>query len=161
MSIDTRRQTEISAHPTLPVITIVREFDASPDKLYRAWTEPELVAKWLGPKDLEMRIDAWDCRTGGSWRYASIANGEEVAAFFGSFHEIRPTRLTQTFTYEGYPDAVALETVWFDDLGDGRTRARTESLYNSMEARDGMMSSGMDVGVNEGYEQLDALLASL
>ena len=161
MSTDTKRQTEISAHPTLPLITIVREFDATPDKLYRAWTEPELVAKWLGPKDLELRIDAWDCRTGGSWRYASVRDGEEIATFYGSFHEVRGDRMTQTFTYEGMPDAVALETVWFEDIGDGRTRVRTQSLCDSMEGRDGMLSSGMDVGINEGYEQLDDLLADL
>jgi uncharacterized protein YndB with AHSA1/START domain len=157
----TQHQTQISAHPTLPLITIVRDFDAPPEKVLRAWTEPELVAKWLGPKSLTMRIDTWDCRTGGSWRYASLQDGEEVARFYGSFHEVRDDRMTQTFTYEGFPDAVALETIWFEDLGDGRTRTRTQSLFDSMEGRDAMLSSGMDVGVNEGYDKLDDLLADL
>jgi uncharacterized protein YndB with AHSA1/START domain len=160
MSTFTRPETEISAHPSLPLITIVREFDAGPDKLFRAWTEPELVARWMGPKSLSLRIDTWDCRTGGSWRYVAIRAGEEIASFFGSFHQVLPDRITQTFTYEGVPDAVALETIWFEDAGDGRTRVRTQSLCDSMEGRDAMISSGMDVGIVEGYEKLDALLAT-
>lgn len=159
MSIDTKHQAEISAHPSLPLVTIVREFDAAPDKLFLAYTEPELVARWMGPKSLSMRIDTWDCRNGGSWRYVAIRDDEEIARFYGSFHEVRPDRITQTFTYEGVPDAVALETIWFEDLGDGRTRVRSQSLCDSMEGRDAMLASGMDVGVNEGFEKLDALLA--
>ena len=64
----------------------------------------------------------------------------------------------QTFTYEGFPDSVALETLTFEDLGDGRTRLHVQSLFDSYEARDGMLASGMDVGVNEGYRKLDGLI---
>jgi uncharacterized protein YndB with AHSA1/START domain len=153
-----KHETEISADPALPIVTIIREFDATPERLHRAWTDPELVAQWMGPRSITMRIDTWDCRTGGSWRYAALRDGEEIAGFFGSFHEVRPDRIVQTFTFEGDPDGVALETVWFEDLTDGRTRVRTQSLCDTLEARDAFLSSGMDVGVNEGYEKLDALL---
>jgi uncharacterized protein YndB with AHSA1/START domain len=89
-----------------------------------------------------------------------VQDGEEVAAFYGSFHEVRPSeRLVQTFTWEGMPDGVSLETMTFEDLGDGRTRTIGLSLVDNLEARDAIMASGMDVGVNEGYEKLDALLA--
>ena len=159
MSTTTKHETEIGADPKVPMITIVREFEAEPEKVYRAWTDPELVARWMGPKALSMRIDEWDCRTGGSWRYTAVAEGETVASFYGSFHEVRSDRIVQTFTYEGFPDGVALETIWFDDLGDGRSRVRTQSLCDSFEGRDAMLSSGMDVGVNEGFEKLDELLA--
>jgi hypothetical protein len=57
------------------------------------------------------------------------------------------------------PEAIALETVTFEDLGDGLTRLHAFSLCDSFEGRDGMLSSGMDVGVHEGYAKLDALLA--
>lgn len=153
-------ETEISAHPSLPLITIVRDFDGGPENVFRAWTDPELVAQWMGPKSLAMRIDLWDCRTGGSWRYVATSDGEEIAGFFGSFHEVLPSRITQTFTFEGFPDGVALETVWFEDTGDGRTRVRTQSLCDSMEGRDAMISSGMEVGIIEGYDKLDTLLAA-
>ncbi|HET6627372.1 MAG TPA: SRPBCC family protein [Nocardioidaceae bacterium] len=159
MTTGTKHETEIGADPTVPTITILREFDAPPDRVHRAWTDPELVARWMGPRSISMRIDAWDCRTGGSWRYAGLRDGEEIAGFYGSFHEVRPDRIVQTFTFDGEPDGVALETVWFEALGDGRTRVRTQSLCDTFEARDAILSSGMDVGVREGYEKLDELLA--
>jgi uncharacterized protein YndB with AHSA1/START domain len=157
----TTRETTIEADPNLPTIRIIRDFDAPPDKVFRAWIEPELVAQWLGPKSTEMRIFQWEARTGGNYRYAALQDGEEVATFYGSFHEVRPNeRLVQTFTWEGMPDGVSLETMTFEDLGDGRTRSIGLSVVESMEARDGIMASGMEVGVYEGYEKLDALLAN-
>ncbi|UQX89534.1 SRPBCC family protein [Jatrophihabitans telluris] len=158
----TAPETKIEADPNLPTITITREFAASPDKLFRAWTEPELVRRWLGPKDTEMRIDHWDARTGGSWRYVAVRGGEEIASFYGSFHEMRPSsRLVQTFTYEGAPDGVSLETMTFSDLGNGRTLAIGVSVVESLKIRDLILASGMDVGVNEGYDKLDVLLSEL
>jgi uncharacterized protein YndB with AHSA1/START domain len=154
------RETTIEADPNLPTIRIIRDFDAPPDRVFKAWVDPELIVQWLGPRSSEIRIDKWDARTGGSYRYASVQDGEEVAAFYGSFHEVRPgERLVQTFTWEGMPDGVSLETMTFEDLGDGRTRTIGLSVVDSFEGRDAIMASGMDVGVNEGYEKLDALLA--
>ncbi len=72
--------------------------------------------------------------TGGSYRYTAWQDGEEVAAFFGSFHEVRPSeRLVQTFTWEGMPDGVSLETMTFTDLGDGRTRVTSVSVVDCFE----------------------------
>ena len=154
------RETTIEADPSLPTIRIIRDFDAPREKVFRAWIEPELVAQWLGPKSTTMRIDQWDARTGGNYRYAALQDGEEVAAFYGSFHEVRPNeRLVQTFTWEGMPDGVSLDTMTFEDLGDGRTRTIGLSVVDNFEARDAIMASGMEVGVYEGYEKLDALLA--
>jgi uncharacterized protein YndB with AHSA1/START domain len=154
------RETTIEADPKLPTIRIIRDFDAPPDRVFKAWVDPELIVQWLGPKSSEIRIDKWDARTGGSYRYASVQDGEEVAAFYGSFHEVRPgERLVQTFTWEGMPDGVSLETMTFEDLGDGRSRTVGLSVVDSLEGRDAIMASGMDVGVNEGYEKLDDLLA--
>ena len=153
------RETRIEADPNLPTIRIIRDFDAPPDRVFRAWVDPELVVQWLGPKSSEIRIDQWNARTGGNFRYASVQDGEEVASFYGSFHEVRPSeRLVQTFTWEGMPDGVALETMTFEDLGDGRTRTVGLSLVENLEARDAIMASGMEVGVYEGYAKLDALL---
>ena len=103
-------------------------------------------------------MDHWDARTGGSWRYVHTIEGEEYG-FHGCFHTVGEDRLVQTFTFEGFPDGVALETMTFEDLGEGRTRLHTQSLFDSYEARDGMLASGMDVGVNDGYAKLDGLLA--
>lgn len=161
MTATTRHETQIHADPNLPTIRIVREFDAPPERVFRAWTDPALFAQWIGPRSLETRIDRWDPKTGGSYRYASLRDGEEVAAFFGAFHEVRTDeRLVQTFTYEGYPDGVSLETLTFEDLGDGRCRIVALSVVDNMELRDMILSSGMEVGVTEGFEKLDELLAA-
>ena len=151
--------TSIEADAALPIIRITRDFRATPARLLRAHTDPELFAQWIGPDDTSVRIDHWDARTGGSFRYASV-RGDEEWAFHGSFHEIRPDRMVQTFTYAGDPDAVALETLWFDDLGDGRTRLRTQSLVESFETRDGWLVSGMEVGVQDGYRKLERMLSN-
>lgn len=161
MTSTARRQTEIVADPKLPTIRMSREFDAPPEKVFRAFTDPDLFVQWIGPRSIDCRIDRWDASTGGHYRYAALRDGEDIASFYGSFHELRPAeRIVQTFTWEGEPDGVALETMTLVDLGDGHTRIDTISVVDTMEARDAMMASGMDVGVNEGYEKLDELLAS-
>ncbi|GAA2788701.1 SRPBCC family protein [Saccharopolyspora taberi] len=156
----TRHQTEINAPADVPTIEIVREFDAAPERVFRAHVDPELYARWIGPRSLTTRVLRWDARTGGEWAFANDRGGEEIASFFGSFHEVRPNeRIVWTFTYEGEPDGVALETLTFEALGGGRTRLRILSVVEDFETRDGVLASGMEVGVKEGYEKLDELLA--
>jgi len=117
-------QTEITSDPDVPLVRITRDFDAPPAKVFRAHTDPELVVQWLGPRSTEMRVEHYDCRTGGSYRYLHTSDGNEFG-FHGCFHEVRPSELiVQTFTFEGEPDGVALEKLEFEDLGDGRTRPR-------------------------------------
>jgi uncharacterized protein YndB with AHSA1/START domain len=151
-------ETEITVDPDVPLVRIVREFDASRDQVFRAHVEPELVVQWLGPRRHEMQIDHYDCRTGGSYRYVHVSDGNEYG-FHGCFHEVRPSELiVQTFTYEGQPDEVALERLVLEDLGEGRTRLTATSLVDSFVARDAFVASGMEDGVREGYERLDELL---
>ena len=94
------REATIVPDPDVPKITITREFDAPPERVYRAWAEPDLVQAVAGPDaSVDMNIEEWDCRTGGSYRYSASHDGEESARFYGSFHEARPgERLVQTFT---------------------------------------------------------------
>jgi uncharacterized protein YndB with AHSA1/START domain len=152
-------ETTIEADPKVPIIRLTRDFAATPGQLFRAHTDPRLFVQWNGPNSLETRIDQWDARSGGSFRFVSSRDGEEYA-FRGCFHEIRPDRIVQTFTYEGDPDGVALQTLWFSDLGDGRTRLCIQSLVDSFESRDAWLKSGMEVGVNEGYAKLEELIAN-
>jgi len=157
--ITSTAETEIVADRDVPLVRIIREFDAPPEKVFRAHTDPALIVQWLGPRNTEMRIDHFDCRTGGSWRYLHLSDGEEYG-FHGCFHEVRPSELiVQTFTFEGYPDGVALERLELEDIGNGRTRLTATSLVDSFEGRDAFLASGMDTGVREGYQRLDELLA--
>ena len=150
--------TKIVVDPHVPLVRIVREFDAPPAKVFLAHTDPELVAQWNGPNGTAMRIDHWDCRNGGSYRYLHVIDGQEYG-FRGCFHEIRTNELiVQTFTFEGMPDGVALEKLILEDIGDGRTRLTATSLVDSFADRDAFVSSGMEHGVREGYERLDRVL---
>lgn len=157
----TTNPTSITADPALPMIRLEREFDAPVEKVFRAHTEADLVQQWLGPRRLRMTIDRFDAVTGGGYRYQH-ADDDGTYSFYGSFHEVRPNeRIVQTFTFEGFPDGVCLETMTFTDLGGGRTKIVGTSTFESVEARDAAMASGMEVGVNEGYEQLDELVTRI
>jgi uncharacterized protein YndB with AHSA1/START domain len=159
MTSTTHHETQIVADPDVPLVRITREFDAPVEKVYRAHTDPDLLVQWLGPRGLEMRIDQYDCRTGGSYRYVHSHDGEEYG-FRGCFHEVRPNELiVQTFTFEGMPDGVALEKLVLEDIGNGRTRLTATSLVDSFEGRDAFVASGMETGVVVGYERLDEVLA--
>lgn len=158
----TKHQTEITADPKTPTIEITREFDAPPERLFRAHVDPDLYAQWVGPRSITTRITRWDARTGGEWAFANDRDGEEIAAFYGSFHQVRENeRIVWTFTYEGEPDGVALETLVFEPLEGGRTRLRVLSVVGDFATRDGILASGMDVGVDEGYDKLDELLGEV
>ncbi len=152
-------ETTIESDPTVPLVRITREFDAPSAKVLRAHTDPELIVQWLGPRDIDMVIDHFDCRTGGSYRYLHV-RGDDEYGFHGCFHEVRDDLIVQTFTFEGFPDGVALERMELTDLGGGRTRLVATSLVDSFEARDAFVASGMESGVVQGYERLDELLGA-
>ena len=166
-----RYEATIEADPDVPIIRMTRDFDATPAQLMRAHTDPDLFARWVGPNGTETKIIDWDATTGGRWRYVAALDGAEYG-FHGSFHEIGEDRIVQTFTFDGMPDdvpqaerdvadGVALETLRFEDLGDGRTRLHAQSLVDSFEGRDQWLASGMETGVDQGYAKLDALVAEL
>ena len=155
----TTNEATIEADEKLPIIRMSRDFVATPEQLMRAHTDPDLFARWVGPNGMETRIVEWDARDGGAWRYVAGRDGEEYA-FRGCFHRVGDDVIVQTFTFEGMPEDVALETIRFEDIGDGRARLVAQSLCDSFEGRDAWLRSGMEVGVNEGYAKLDAMLAS-
>lgn len=150
---------------TAPVDTLAmeftRDFDASVAALFAAHADPDLVRQWLGPRDLEMEIAEWDFRDHGGYRYTH-RNERGAFSFNGTFHTVRTGELiVQTFEFDGAPDMVNLEYLWFDDLGDGRSRLRGRSICPTTEARDALLSSGMEGGMTEGYDKLDELLPTL
>lgn len=156
----TKPETEIKADAKVPTIEIIREFDAPPERVFHAHTDPDLYAEWIGPRSANTKITRWDVRTGGEWAFTGESDGGTFG-FFGSYHEVRPhERIVWTFTYEGDPDNVFLETLTFEPLEGGRTRLRVLSLVRDFATRDAMLASGMDLGVNEGYEKLDETLAA-
>jgi uncharacterized protein YndB with AHSA1/START domain len=155
-------KTQIIAEPGQPQIEITREFDAPKELLFRAHTEPDLLTQWLGPRRLTMIMDRFDARDGGLWRYIHRDTDGSEYGFHGVFHGTpSPDGIVQTFEYEGWPGHVSLETLTFEGLDGGRTRLRNNSVFQSVADRDAMIESGMESGVNEGYEQLDELIARM
>lgn len=138
-------------------IRIERTFNASRDRVWRAYTEPELVAQWWG-RGNKLVVEKMEVKRGGHWRYVEHANGE-IHGFEGRYREVTPPeRLVSTFEWDGMPGYTILNTTEFKELGDGRTNVITTSLFYKTEERDGFLQSGMEGGMNESYAALDRLL---
>jgi uncharacterized protein YndB with AHSA1/START domain len=107
-----------------------------------------------------MRLEQWDMRRGGSYRYVHVDEDGTEYGFWGAVHDVQQDRsITQTFGYDPEPDSPSLDRAEFTDLGDGRTRLRVVSVTPDVASRDAMLASGMEYGVQEGYQRLDELLA--
>ena len=141
-------------------IHIERIFDAPRDAVWRAFTEPDLLAQWWG-RGNKLVIEKFELERGGHWRFVEhSAHGAH--GFEGRFREVTPKeRIVQTFEWDGMPTHASLETVVLQDLGDGRTKVISTALFYTREDRDGMLQSGMESGLNESYAALDRLLATL
>lgn len=134
-------------------------FDAPRDQVWRAFTDPAIVTRWWG-RGNRLDVERMEVVRGGHWRFVEHAPGG-LEGFEGRYREVTPPeRLVQTFEWDGMPGYVAIETTTFEDLGDGRTRVVTLSLFHTTEERDGMLSSGMEEGLNQSYAALDRLLAA-
>lgn len=153
----------IKARVTLPgdrEIRTERIFDAPRDVVWRAYTEPELLRQWWG-RGNRLEIEKFELERGGHWRFVEHSS-EGEHGFEGRFREITPKeRIVMTFEWDGMPGHVIIETAALEELGDGRTRVVTTSLFHTPEERDGMVAAGMEQGLNESYAALDRLLASL
>jgi uncharacterized protein YndB with AHSA1/START domain len=153
--------TQITAEPGVPFIDITREFDAPRDLVFRAHTDPELLVQWLGGDKYQMIIDRYDVRDGGTWRYVHRDDAGNEYGFHGVFHGTpSPDGMVQTFEFEGAPGYVSLDALTLEEH-DGRTRVRIHSVHQTIESRDAMVGSGMEIGLNAGYQRLDELIARL
>jgi uncharacterized protein YndB with AHSA1/START domain len=151
--------THITAPDGTPFIEVVREFDAPRNLVFRATTDPDLVARWLGPRELAMRVIEYDAREGGRYRYVHIAPDGAEYGFRGVFHTVTEPLTIQTFEFEGAPGAVSLETMTLDDIG-GRTRMQQNAVFPSVAARDQAVAAGMEHGITDSMDRLAELLGS-
>jgi uncharacterized protein YndB with AHSA1/START domain len=141
-------------------IHIERIFDAPRERVFATFTDPALVPEWWGPEGSTTIVDRMDVEAGGSWRYVVKGDDGSEHGFRGTYREVSPPeRLVSTFEWEGMPGHVSVDISVFEDLGDGRTKIVTTSLFHTDEERDGMLASGMEAGLNETYNRLEALLA--
>jgi uncharacterized protein YndB with AHSA1/START domain len=154
-------ETKITAEPGKHELVITREFDAPRELVFKAYTDPKLYVQWLGPRKMITTLEKFEPENGGSYRYISKDQDGSEYAFHGIYHEVAtPERIISTFEFEGLPEKghVILQTARFEALPGDRTRLTSQAVFQSIADRDGMMQSGMERGVNEGYERLDELL---
>jgi uncharacterized protein YndB with AHSA1/START domain len=158
------------AQVTLPSdreVKVTRSFKAARPLVYRAYTEPALVQRWLlGPPGWSMPVCEMDVRVGGryKWRWRSDKDASEFG-FVGTFREVQPPlRLVHSEAYdpgsldEAFPRNEALVTVTFSE-DDGFTTVTTLIDFGSKEARDAAVATGMTDGMEQSYQLLDGLLS--
>jgi uncharacterized protein YndB with AHSA1/START domain len=153
-----------SAVVTLPAdteILITREFDAPRHLVYRAYTSPDLIARWWSGDRGKVTSIEVDLRPGGTWRYVMVANAGFEVAFHGVYSQIVPDeRIVSTEVFEGMPDASAESTTTFTEK-DGRTTLQILVRHQNQEHRDAHIGSGMEGGMQEAMDHLDDVLVSL
>jgi uncharacterized protein YndB with AHSA1/START domain len=143
-------------------VTCERIFDAPRERVWRAFAEPDLVEQWWGREHHTLEIVRMEFERGGHWRFIEHDGNGRTEGFEGRYREVTPpTRFVQTFEWDGMPGYVTVDTYELEDLGDGRTRVMTTSIFHTAEERDGMLSSGMEIGLNESYAALDKLLQKM
>lgn len=158
-----KNKTIITVEPERQELFITREFDAPRALVYKAHIDPDLYVQWLGPRGYEMSLETFEPYSGGRYRYTHKDKDGNEFGFHGVFHEMSEDLMIQTFEFEGLPERghVVLDTMKLEELPGNRTRVTIQSVYQSVSDRDGMVQSGMERGVNEGYERLDELLAKM
>lgn len=155
----TTTATEVTAPPGDREFVLIKYFDASPARVFKAYTDPELIPRWWGPARYATTVDVMETRHGGRWRFVQRDDEGNEHAFRGIFHEvIDDERITWTFEYEGAPGHIALETVTFEPEGDG-TRLTAKSVHQSVIARDAMLQTGAESGMRETMERLTAVIS--
>jgi uncharacterized protein YndB with AHSA1/START domain len=159
----TKNKTLVTAEPEKQEVVITREFDAPRELVFKAHIDPALYVQWLGPHGYEMVLETFEPYSGGQYRYIHKDKDGNEFGFHGCFHEISEDLLIQTFEFEGLSEKghVTLDCMRLESLPNNRTRVTIQSLFRSVEDRDGMVQAGMEVGVREGYERLDDVLENL
>jgi uncharacterized protein YndB with AHSA1/START domain len=156
-----KNKTKITAEPGKQELFITREFDAPRELVFKAHTDPNLFVQWLGPRGYEMILETFEPVSGGAYRYIHKDQTGNEFAFHGTFHEMSLERMVQTFEFEGYAGHVSLDSMTLEELPNNRTKIIIQSVFQSVSDRDGIIQNGMDRGINDGYDKLDAIMALL
>jgi uncharacterized protein YndB with AHSA1/START domain len=146
--------------PSDRTIRVERIVDAARERVWKAFTDPQLLAQWWG-RGNQLDVERYEFERGGHWRFVEHSD-HGTHGFEGRFREISPMdRISMTFEWDGMPGYPAVSTAEFHDLGDGRTKVVSTMQFYTPEERDGMLKSGMEGGMNQSYAALDRLLASM
>ena len=155
--------TKIAATPGKQDILITREFNAPRELVFKAYTDPQLYTRWIGPREVSTKIVTFEPKVGGKYRYVQRDKSGKEFAFHGVYHEVKsPEMIIETFEFEGLPENghAALETVRFESISNSKCMVKSKSIFLSPEDRDGMMQSDMEKGIKESFDRLDDVLES-
>jgi uncharacterized protein YndB with AHSA1/START domain len=150
--------------PGIQEASVLQEFDAPRELVFRTYIDPLLYTRWLHPRGYSMVIDKFEPKDGGSYRFVHRDQNGNEFWFHGVYHEVlAPERLIYTFEYEGLPEKghPSLEVVRFDPLPGNRTLLSEKYIFLSVSDRDGMIQKDMERGVVETHSLLDELLTEL
>lgn len=154
--------TKVVAEPGKQECFIIREFDAPREMVFKAFSDPDIFIQFWGPDNVPMKIDYYNFKSGGSYRYRNFdQEGNELCAFSGVIHEVAaPERVIQTSEFDTMPERghVVLESILFESLPGNRTKLTFHEVCRSVADRDAMVMSGMDSGLEQGFKRLDNLL---
>jgi uncharacterized protein YndB with AHSA1/START domain len=155
---------EIIADPAKPTIVTRRVVNAPRALVFDAFTKPEHLKRWMGPRTFPMVHCESDLRVGGGYRFVHRGSEGQEVVFHGTYREIvPPERIVRTFVFGPKPDPEreAIETLLLEER-DGKTTITTTSVHQTLAGRDGHLSGGrMEAGMTDGYSRLDELLAAL
>lgn len=155
----TKTENRMTVEPGTQDVLLTWTFEAPRQLVFQAYTDPQMIVNWWGPRELTTTVDRLDSKSGGGWRFVQRDPDGNVHAFHGVFHEVSPPhRIVRTFEYEGTPGRVMLETVMLEEV-DGRTNLTTHTLFRSVADRDQMANASMERGVLDSMERLAELMA--
>ena len=161
-TITRSNQTNITAEPGMKEIIVIKEFDTDRELVFKAFTDPYLYAQWIGPKGLTLKIEKFEPRDGGSYRFIQKDKNGKVFAFHGVYHEVLfPVRIIRTMEYERLSSRghAELDTAKFELLPGNRTRLTIQTIFQTIEDRDRIINSDFDKDVNEKFNRLEELLS--
>lgn len=152
--------TKITAEPGKQELFIEREFDAPREKVFEAFSTPEILTRFFAPFDMTMHFNHHDYKSGGSYSWCNKKNGTTVCTFNGVIHELTaPERIVQTSEFMELPERgnVVLEIITFEVVSERKTKVIIHDICPSVFVRDAMINSGMERGLVDIFNKLDDL----
>jgi uncharacterized protein YndB with AHSA1/START domain len=141
-------------------IVLKRVFDAPRRLVFDAFSKPELLKRWFGPRGWTLVVCEVDFKVGGKWRFVLRGPDGTEMGMRGVYREITPPeRTVHMESFDDYPGESQV-TAEFDER-DGKTTMTATVLYESKEVRDAVVQSGMEHGAAESYDKLAELLAEM
>jgi uncharacterized protein YndB with AHSA1/START domain len=143
-------------------VTATRIFDSPIAVVWDAYTDPKLIPEWWGPRFLKTTVDKMEFQTGGKWRFIHEDPAKKTYGFHGEYREIvEGKKIVSTYIFEAVPDSIIIETATFEELPGDKTKLTQLSRFPSIEALEGMVGTGMEMGTTQSHDRFAELLVRI